>query len=275
MKHSELSFSTGNPDSVSSGSLRAAVILYRKTRRSRFLAVLALAVMVLGILLPSYGQGTAVFNCPSGFASSGSCGVDFTGYEPAAFGIRGTTNGSTPVLSGTSVNMAPAGSQHTALGMLYQTLVNVQAFSTTFTFQPNGVNLSFVVENSSNSPDFNGSNFSAGAGCEGGFYQAFGGDPPPASIFALMIDSDNANTVGSSHFTYSSAQVSSAGREPVQPQTTVSNLHMRVLGTRSAHRRFRSINSAPANTADTCVPDRFPAPATPIPCHRHLHPDRW
>ncbi len=206
--------------------------------------------MVLGILLPSYGQGTAVFNCPSGFASSGSCGVDFTGYEPAAFGIRGTADGSTPALSGTSVNMAPAGSQHTALGMLYQTPVNVQAFSTSFTFQPNGVNLSFVVENSSNNQLLSsGSNFAGGAGCEGGFYQAFGGDPPPASIFALMIDSDNANTVGSSHFTYSSAQVYQQGESPCNPNDSQSPYA-------SPQNKVSTspvpLNS-PANTADTCV----------------------
>jgi len=72
VKHRELSYVPGPPASEASGSLGAATIPFRETRRSRLLVVLGPAVMTLGILIPSYGQGTALINCPSGFATTGA-----------------------------------------------------------------------------------------------------------------------------------------------------------------------------------------------------------
>jgi hypothetical protein len=88
----------------------------------------------------------AIFNCPSGFAQSGSCGVNFPGVgSNQAFTVFGGTNGSTPGLSGSQVNLIPAGAVHIGLALNYQTPVNVQSFSSTFTFIPNGWNIAFVL----------------------------------------------------------------------------------------------------------------------------------
>ena len=70
MKYRELSYLPGTPVSEAPGPLGAAIIPFRETRRSRLLAVLALAVMTMGITIPFCGQETNAFNCPSN-ASSG------------------------------------------------------------------------------------------------------------------------------------------------------------------------------------------------------------
>ena len=100
------------------------------TKRYLFLALIA-----LGFLFPASAQ---VINCPSGFASSGSCGVSFIGTGCQAFAVVGRPNGSYPVLSGSKVELIPRGATHAALRLIYQTPVNTQAFTSTFTFVPNG-----------------------------------------------------------------------------------------------------------------------------------------
>jgi hypothetical protein len=67
--------------------------------------------------------------------------------------------------------------------------VNVQAFNTTFTFVPNGQNLSFILNNVNNQTYFNGATFSAGAGCEADFFQGYGEANPPNNVFAVDFDS--------------------------------------------------------------------------------------
>ena len=104
------------------------------------------------------------------------------------FDLVGTTNGSNPGFNGSQIDLVPSGATHVALSLNYQTQVNVQSFTSTFTFVPNGQNVAFVLQNSNNNPTFNGSAFSAGAGCESGFFQAFG-QPFPNNIFALEFDS--------------------------------------------------------------------------------------
>jgi hypothetical protein len=81
------------------------------------------------------------------------------------------------------------------LSLLYESNVNVQAFSTTFTFVPNGFNFAFVVENTSNT-DFNRGGFSAGASQEGGFSQFANSVPyatAPNNVFALQKDGQGIN----------------------------------------------------------------------------------
>ena len=126
-------------------------------------------------------SGNSVFNCSS-FASSGDCGVG-----RSSFYLLG---GGSPSLSGSRVLLTnPARSDHVANDMIYQTRVNVQAFTASFTFVPNEWNLSFVLENTNNVPGFDEDIFQAGAGCEAGFYQAFGHPyNPPNNIFALEFD---------------------------------------------------------------------------------------
>ncbi len=158
-----------------------------------------------------------VINCASGFASSGACGVAVTGGGGEPFQML-TSAGS---LSGSQVNLIPAGTTHGGSGFIYQTAVNVQAFSTTFTFVPNGYNIAFVIQNntSASADGGNPKDFASGAGCEAGFFQAFN-PPPPNNILALELDSysplTNANGNGAP-FTYSSVQIYEEGQSPCNP----------------------------------------------------------
>ncbi len=159
---------------------------------------------------------TPIINCPSGFASAGPCGVSLIGGGGQPLAIVGSQNGSNPGLSGSKVLLVPEGAVHVGLALNYQTQVNVQAFTSTFTFVPNGWNIAFVLNNSNNNPYFNGEAFSAGAGCEAGFFQGFSQAAPPNNLFALELDSNSPLTVSGS-FTYSSAQIYTAGRSPCLP----------------------------------------------------------
>ena len=173
--------------------------------------------------MQSATTGAQVINCSSGFASSGACGVAVTGSGGQPFQL--TNDQSAGVVVGTQALLIPTGSGHFGAGLIYQTAVNVQAFSTTFTFIPNGWNLAFVLQNNTNPNAGGGGNpqaFAAGAGCEGGFYQAFGNTPPdPNNIFALELDQQsaltNANQNSSVPFTYSSVQIYQQGQSPCNP----------------------------------------------------------
>ena len=176
----------------------------------RYLLLLA---AVLGTLASASAQ--SVFSCPSGFSSSGPCGVSLPGASGQPFLVVGTANGSTPALNGSQVDLIPSGATHAALSLNYQKLVNVNSFTSSFTFVPNGQNIAFVLQNSNNNPTFNGASFSSGAGCEAGFFQAFG-QPNPNNIFALELDS--WSYLGSvQSFSYSSAQVYQSGQSPCNP----------------------------------------------------------
>jgi hypothetical protein len=145
-----------------------------------------------------------VINCPSGFSSSGACGVAVIGQGANAFKLTG--GGATPGLVGSQVNLLPANSDHAAMSLTYQTQVNVQAFTASFTFVPNGWATSFIINNSNNNPYFNGNVFGAGAGCEADFFQGYSQANPPNNVFALDFDSYNPLINGES-FSYSSAQI--------------------------------------------------------------------
>ena len=174
-------------------------------------------LLLLAVILGTLGSASAqsVFNCSSGFSSSGSCGVSSIGAGGQPFQLVGSANGSNPGLNGSQVNLIPSGSSHVALSLNYKTRVNVQGFTSTFTFVPNGQNVAFVLQNSNNNPTFNGASFSAGAGCEAGFYQAFN-QSPPNNVFALELDS--WSYLGSvQSFSYSSAQIYQSGQSPCNP----------------------------------------------------------
>jgi hypothetical protein len=175
---------------------------------------LLLFLVLLWALAPSSTQAQ-VINCPSGFSSSGACEVGvFAGGK--AFQLNGGPNGSSPGLSGSRVLLLPTGAQHAAISLIYQTRVNDQAFTSTFTFVPNGQSLAFVIQNSNNNPSFNGAVFSAGAGCEAGFFQGFSQPAPPNNVFALQLDSYSPLT-NSGSFTYSSAQIYQSPQCPCLP----------------------------------------------------------
>src|SRR5262249_53330728 len=144
-------------------------------------------------------------NCPSGFTSSGSsCGVSSNTGVGDAFWYGPNALGS---LVGSQMEMIPGGGTgHQAAGFLYQTQVNVQAFTSTFSFVPNGQNLAWVLNNSTNNPTFNNNLFVAGAGCEAGFFQGYSQPNPPNNVFAMEFDSVNP-LVNNDAFTYSSVQI--------------------------------------------------------------------
>lgn len=183
--------------------------------------------IVTGMLLASaisMAHGQTIFNC-SAFAPTGSCGVALNGLGGQAFQLA---NAPTGAFSGAAVNLIPGsgGGGHNGSGMIYQTRVNAQAFTSTFTFVPNGKNVAFVIENNtsaagggaSNRPDY----FAGGAGCEAGFFQAFtsGSDPEINNLFALELDqfSPLLNTAPFPYtFTYSSAMIYQASQSPCIP----------------------------------------------------------
>jgi hypothetical protein len=159
---------------------------------------------------------TPVFNCPS-FAAGGSCGVSLIGSGGEPFGIDGGQNGSSPGFSGSQVDLIPANAVHTGLNLNWRvSAVNVQAFSTTFTYVPNGWNIAFILSNNTNSGAANIATigFAAGAGCEGSFFQGFNGSTPPNNTFALELDQYSSLTAGGSTFTYSSVQYYDTGHSP-------------------------------------------------------------
>jgi len=175
---------------------------------------LLLFLALLCALAPSSTQAQ-VIKCPSGFSTSGACGVGlFAGGK--AFQLNGSPNGSSPGLSGLQVDLLPTGVVHAAMSLNYQTRVNVQSFTSTFTFVPNGQNVVFMLQNSNNNPIFNGPVFSAGAGCEAGFFQAYSQPVAPNHVFALELDSYSPLAVNES-FTYSSAQIYQSGQSPCIP----------------------------------------------------------
>ncbi len=159
-----------------------------------------------------------VVNCPSGFSTSGLCGVG-SGQKLTLFGNGGAR------LSGSTISLQPQGVVHNPNSAIYQTAVNVQAFSTTFAFVPNAWNLAFVLENVTHNAGAGpasglslAQSFSGGAGCEGGFYQAFGGtgNPPPNNIFVLNFDSGNLLVNSLTPF-YSNVQIYQQVQSPCIP----------------------------------------------------------
>jgi hypothetical protein len=162
------------------------------------------------------GSTAPIIDCPSGFASTGNCGVALIGQGANSFKISGTQSGSNPGLSGSQVDLVPQAADHAALSLTYQRQVNVQTFTASFTFVPNGQNIAFVIQNSNNNPGFNGSVFSAGAGCEAGFFQAYSQTNPPNNVFALELDSYGPLTAAGS-FTNSSVQIYQSGQSPCIP----------------------------------------------------------
>jgi Abnormal spindle-like microcephaly-assoc'd, ASPM-SPD-2-Hydin len=209
---------------------------------------LLLFLALLWALAPPSTQAQ-VINCPSGFSSSGACGVGIiAGGE--SFQLVGGPNGSSPGLSGSQALVLPTGADHAAMSLNYQTQVDDQAFTASFTFVPNGQNIAFVIQNSNNNPSFNGSAFSAGAGCEAGFFQGFSQTNPPNNVFALELDSYSPLT-DSGSFTYSSAQIY---QSPPETFIECPCLPISECGTNNTPTAIDKISTSP-------VPLNFPAGA--------------
>jgi Chitobiase/beta-hexosaminidase C-terminal domain len=224
------------------------------------LAILGSVLVVMSFAVPSASAWGQAINCPSGFSSTGSCGVAFIYPLGQAFSVVGSTNGSTPVLSGSQVDLVPRGAIHNAMNMNYSSAVNVQAFSTSFTFVANGWNIALVLQNNTNTNAFlgTGANFTAGAGCEGSIFQAFPSPPPnpyPNNLFALNLDSGNGNTAGSGTFTYSHAQIYQPVQTPCNPND---NQNPYVSPQNKVSTSPVPLNS-PASTVNTTTGDTYSA----------------
>jgi hypothetical protein len=176
-----------------------------------FFRYLFLVLVALGCLFPASAQ----VNCSS-FSSTGTCGVGSgQGFNPIA-------GANPPSVSGSRILLVPTGTTHQGTAVNYTTKVPVQAFTANFTFVPNGQNVAFVLQDTTDTPGYQGTDFVAGAGCEAGFFQAFGSFPPPNNIFALELDS--WSYLGSvQDFTYSSAQIYQAGQSPCNPNDSGPN----------------------------------------------------
>ena len=170
--------------------------------------VLAVIALVFISALPKSAFAQTIINCPSGFTSTGSCGTATSGGQN--FLLLG------PGLVGTEAELSATGTVHSTGVMNYKTPVNEQAFSTTFTFVPNGMNFAFVFQNNTNSDASGGSGqaFAAGAGGEAGFYQGFTANSLPVNnIFALEFDSYYGPPTNGT-FSYSSVQIYQQGQNP-------------------------------------------------------------
>lgn len=204
-----------------------------------------LLALVLGAVGPAFAQGG--FHCTS-FSSTGTCGVDGSGQFRIA--------GNFAALSGTHLDLIPAGSTHAQMGFNYMTKSNVQSFTANFNFVPNGQNIAFVLQNTNNTPGYDGASFVAGAGCEAGFYQAFSIYPPPNNIFALELDSWSYLGAAQS-FSYSSAQIYESGQSPCNPNDSGPGYYLTNKNSTSPV----PLNS-PANSQGTSTRDLYSATIT-------------
>lgn len=229
MRNRELPYFLQSPALLASGLWDAAAILFRRSLRNK---LLILSVLVL---VASLARAQTIFSCAS-FSSSGACGVAVNYPLNETFFLVGSGNGTTPGLVGSAVQLATANAVHTALSLNYSVAkVNDQAFQSTFTYVPNGWNLSFVLQNDTSTQGGEygmGNQFSSGAGCEGSIFQAFpnGGLvwDPPNYIFAIQLDQSAGLTDGNDPsqggagypgtFTYSNTQMFQQQQDPCNPR---------------------------------------------------------
>jgi Chitobiase/beta-hexosaminidase C-terminal domain len=202
--------------------LGSAFSFFHKTFRGLTIVVFTLTVTTLGMTVPSYGQ--TVFNC-SGFNSgAGTCGANGNN-NPVGGNNFHILGGHGSITGSDQLQLAPANTGHTALSAVYTTYVNVQAFTATYTFIPSGNTLAFVLQNTNNQSGYQATSFVAGAGCEGGFFQAANvgiGGQSPNNVFAITMDGfnwiDPVNAgPGFNGFTYSNTNLYTSGYDPCHP----------------------------------------------------------
>jgi Chitobiase/beta-hexosaminidase C-terminal domain len=212
-------------------------------------------ILLIVALLAGIAQAQSVFNCSSFVANTNTaCGISLVGAGGDPFAYVGS-GGTLPSVSSGRLYLMNNGNTHAVYAANYQAAVNVQAFSTTYTFIPNGWNVAFVLQNNTvTGAGAAGPNFFGGAGCEGAFYQAFGtGNIPPNAIFALDLTSTNYLS-GQSSFQYSNAQIYQQTQSPCNPGDGGANYW-------SSNKVSTSpvpLNS-PATTVDTTTGDTYSA----------------
>jgi hypothetical protein len=183
-------------------------------------------ITATGTITNDDSSGVTIFNCGSGGtaftvntgSTSTACtigGFAFSNDRPNGFDVTGAGYA---VTSGKAVLGDGGNGGHIGLGMMYSTVVNVQAFTATYTFIANGKNLALTFNNATNNMfGFNGRNFSAGAGCEAGFFQLADTDTPN-NIFAVEFTQDQPTLVANDPtFTYSNVMIYSYRQSPCMP----------------------------------------------------------
>src|SRR5580698_9555601 len=202
VKNQELSYLPEPPDLEISRPLGAVIIPFRKKMRQ--LAIFLAAAIFLAV--PSSAQ-TPIVNCPSGFNSntSGACSVTVAPASGSQQIVERTTKASVTV-SGGVWQFVPAEIGHASVnGQYYQTVPITPGFISTSAWTLNGQNFAMTVQNANNSPPidstYTGIGFSAGASCEGGFYQ--GGidlSTSPNNTWALQLGSNEQAPTYTSYF---------------------------------------------------------------------------
>jgi hypothetical protein len=226
-------------------------------------------VLFLGLLWAVAPPSTQaqVINCPSGFAPTGVCGVGFPGQGPQAFLATDF-----PAFNGNALELIQANANHNAASLIYQTQLNIQAFTASFTFTTSGWAIAFVVQNSNDNPDSNGHNFTAGAGCEADFFQgtsAGGQTVPPNNVFALEFDSYSP-LVNGQPFSYSSVQIyqSDGATTPAPYVQCPCEPSIEACGTNNSQSPINKISTSPvplnspANVMNTTTGDTYSATVT-------------
>src|SRR5215469_6605122 len=107
--------------SLPAGNEREYKAVFKQVHR------LLLFLVLLWVVAPPSTQAQ-VINCPSGFASTGDCGVGFVGGSPEAF----LATGQSPALSENALDLVPSGTNTAASSFIYQTQLNIQAFTASF-----------------------------------------------------------------------------------------------------------------------------------------------
>ena len=225
-------------------------------------------LLITGFLLTTGTglSGAQVINCSSGFntTTTGNSGCGVSPYNQyAEFMIE---NQPTTILRGTAAVLEPSGAPHNSYSLIKQVPVNDQAFTATYTFVPNGLNLAFVVENNHNSYSsspsypFSAYVFQAGAGAEGGFSQsAGGGNYPPDHVFALELDSAQGMNNSYGAFSHSNIQLFQTLQSPIRPMCCTGYLPEYETDTLSTSPV--SLNS-PVSAAGTTTGDTYSATVT-------------
>ena len=254
-----------NPACVAELVVSEQNVPIRQSMKKRFFYSV---LLITGFLLTTGTglSGAQVINCSSGFntTTTGNSGCGVSPYNQyAEFMIE---NQPTTILRGTAAVLEPSGAPHNSYSLIKQVPVNDQAFTATYTFVPNGLNLAFVVENNHNSYSsspsypFSAYVFQAGAGAEGGFSQsAGGGNYPPDHVFALELDSAQGMNNSYGAFSHSNIQLFQTLQSPIRPMCCTGYLPEYETDTLSTSPV--SLNS-PVSAAGTTTGDTYSATVT-------------
>src|SRR5208282_6311865 len=136
--------------------------------------------------------------------TTGTCG-SYNGYNVSGynFGLFGSGSAGA-TLTGGVLTLQPSGAVHAPTNINYvNAAVNDTAFTSHIQWVVDAWNLAFILNNATHNGGAGppagftlAQAFSSGAGCEGGFFQAFGGttfpsDYPPNNIFVVNFDMGN------------------------------------------------------------------------------------